>query len=172
MGTVSMIPPSVEIASESEGHAHGRESGVLIASWRGDVDLQQIQALVAYRSEMVKASFVGAIHMAEEHLRLPPADVRAVARAAVESRGDVRPAIALVIFGSGFAASAIRSVGTAIFTIRAGPPTRIFSDVKSAALWLSERVAPVSLDTGRLVAACEIIRRAGRTPSMRSGPSP
>ena len=26
-----MIPPSVEIASQSEGHAHGREGGILIA---------------------------------------------------------------------------------------------------------------------------------------------
>lgn len=162
-----MIPPSVEIASQSEGHAHGREGGILIASWRGDVTLPQVQSLLAFRDDMRKSLFLGAIHMAEEHIRLPPAEVRAAGRAGVESRVDVKPAIALVIFGSGFGASAMRSVGTAIFTIRAGPPTRIFSDVKSAALWLSERVAPATLDTGRLVTACELIRRAGRTPSLR-----
>ncbi len=162
-----MIPPSVEIASVSEGHAHGRENGVLIASWRGDVSISQVQTLIAYRDEMCKErQFVGAVHMAEEHIRLPPGEVRVAARAGVESRGNARPAIALVIFGSGFGASAIRSVGTAVFTIRAGPPTRIFGDVKAAALWLSERVAPVQLDTGRLVSACEIIRRAGRSPTL------
>lgn len=161
-----MIPPSVEIASQSEGHAHGREGGIMIASWRGDVSLEQVRSLVAYRDEMRKGLFLGAIHMAEEHIRLPPAEVRSAARAGVESRVDVKPAIALIIFGSGFGASAIRSVGTAIFTIRAGPPTRLFADVKSAAVWLSERVAPAHLDTGRLVTACELIRRAGRGPSL------
>lgn len=159
--TVSMIPPSVEIAGESADCAFGSESGVLIASWRGDVGMESVQALVAYRNEMLKDRFVGAIHMAEESVRLPPAEIRAAARAGVESRGDVRHGIALIIFGSGFGASAIRSVATAIFTLRAGPPTRIFADVKSAALWLSERVEPGALDAGRLVSACESIRRAG-----------
>lgn len=165
-----MVPPSLEIANESEGHAHGSESGILIASWRREVSLEQITAVLAYRNEMLRGQFYGAVHMAEEHLRLPPADLRAAGRAGVESRLDVKPAIALIIFGSGFAASAIRSVATAIFTIRAGPPTRIFSDVKSAALWLSERVTPVQLDTGRLVTACEAIRRAGRAPSEAPEP--
>jgi len=161
MAAPSMIPPSVEIASASPSHAFGSESGVLIASWRDEITMEQVQNLLKYRNGMLLHHFVGAIHMGEEGLKLPPADVRAASRAGVEARGDARPGIALIIFGGGFGASAARSVATAIFTFRAGPPTRIFSDVKSAAMWMVERTAPRHLDGGRLVAACEAIRRAG-----------
>jgi hypothetical protein len=158
----SLLPPSLDIASTGPSHAFGSESGVLIACWRGEIEMEHVQNLLKYRDEMRKRHFVGAIHMGEEGLKLPPADVRAAGRAGVEARGDLKPGIALVIFGGGFGASAIRSVATAIFTLRAGPPTRIFSDSKSAALWMAERAAPLHLDAGRLVAACEAIRLAAR----------
>jgi len=155
------VPSSVDIARADSECAYGSDAGVLIACWRGDIKVESVRQLLAYRDEMLKHHFIGAVHMVEEAVHLPPAEVRAAARAGVAARGNVRPGIAIIIFGSGFGAATLRSVGTAIFTLRSGPPTRILGDVKSAATWLSERVELGSVDPNSLALACESIRRAG-----------
>jgi hypothetical protein len=133
---------------------------VLLVNWRQQVLLDDVKGVVLCRNQMMKQEFLGAIHMSEPGLPLPDDECRRWARRSIETRPDQRAVIALVIFGDGFGASAVRSVGTAIFVMRAGPPTRIFAQATDAASWLAEEVA-ANIDVAKLAGACQQLRGIG-----------
>ena len=158
-GSQPEAPAPLEIVAASTHCAYGSFAGVLLVNWRLEVMHADVRAVVAYRNQLLKRSFAGAIHMAEPGLPLPDQEGRRLARLGMEARTVNRSAVALVIFGTGFGASAIRSLGTAIFSLRMGPPTRICSTTQDAAHWLTEKT-DASLDAESLVRACEALRKA------------
>jgi hypothetical protein len=103
-------------------------------------------------------SFAGAIHIAEPHLQVPEEAIRQTARRALEARRQQEAAIAFVVLGVGFGASAIRSVGTAVFALRRAP-TRLFADTDTAVKWMVEEVQAHD-DAAALAAACRALREA------------
>jgi hypothetical protein len=165
-------PPALPLTSElqvvnaSDHCAYGTFQGVLLVNWRREVTQHDVKAVVAYRNQLLKRSFAGAIHMAEPGLPLPDQEGRRLARLGMESRTANRSAVALVIFGTGFAASAIRSLGTAIFSLRMGPPTRICANATDAAAWLVAQTAD-KVEVEALARACEALRQAGLALTAR-----
>ena len=131
-----------------------------MVNWRREVILDDVRSVVAFRDRMLKGAFLGAIHLAEPGLQLPDEESRTLARSGMQARTGNGAPVALVIFGQGFGASAIRSVGTAIFALRAGPSTRIFSAALDASLWLAEQTAD-EVDAQALAEACDELRKAG-----------
>ena len=126
--------------SASPTCAFGAFQGVLVANWRTEVRLADVKGVVALRNRMMAHDFLGAVHIAEPGLPLPSEECRTQARAGLESRKGNASPVALVILGTGFGASAIRSVGTAIFALRSGMATRIFSSSEDAGRWLCEEL--------------------------------
>lgn len=160
MSPNTQVASELEIASASPHCAFGSFGGVLIVSWRREVLHADIRAVVAYRNQLLKRAFVGAVHMAEPNLPLPDAEGRRLARVGMETRTANRASVALVIFGTGFGASAVRSLGTAIFSLRMGPSTRICATTLDAASWLAEQSA-VHVEGEALAKACEALRLVG-----------
>jgi hypothetical protein len=158
--SVAQPPDSLDVVRASATCAYARFEGVLLVNWRQQVLLDDVKSLVQCRNQMMKQEFLGAIHMSEPGLPLPDEECRRWARRSIETRPDQRAVIALVIFGDGFGASAVRSVGTAIFAMRSGPPTRIFAQATDAASWLAEEVAG-KLDVAKLAGACQQLRGIG-----------
>jgi hypothetical protein len=150
----------LEIVGASAQCAYGCFQGVLLVDWRQEVVPAQVRTVVAYRNQLLKRGFKGAIHMAEPGLPLPDAESRRLARLGMEARTANRASVALVIFGTGFGASAIRSLGTAIFSLRFGPSTRICASTSDAATWLTDQSAE-QVRAEALAEACEALRRAG-----------
>jgi hypothetical protein len=66
-----------------------------------------------------------------------------------------------VVHGSGFTASAVRSIGTAVFAMRRGPPTRLFGTERDAVDWLL-RNCEATVTSGQRLDACARIREASR----------
>lgn len=159
----------LEVACASTNCAFGRFQGYLVVSWRIRVHLADVKSVVAFRDEMLATDFRGAIHMAEPGLALPDEPSRRWAQRGMAHRTDKHSAVALVIFGTGFGASAIRSVSTAIFALRSGPPTRIFGVVPEAIEWLAEQAVD-RVQTADFANACQELRRMDVVP-RRSMPS-
>ena len=158
--SVAQTTNSLDVVRASATCAYARFQGVLLVNWRQRVLLDDVKGLVACRDQMIKGEFFGAIHMSEPGLPLPDEACRRFARRSMEKRPDQRSAIALVIFGNGFGASAVRSLGTAIFALRSGPPTRLFAEAMEAASWLGEESGG-RLDVQKVAAACQELRGIG-----------
>jgi hypothetical protein len=150
----------LEVVGASAQCAYGSFQGVLIVDWRHEVLHAHVRAVVGYRNQLLKRGFCGAIHMAESGLPLPDSESRRLARLGMEARTANRASVALVIFGTGFGASAIRSLGTAIFSLGLGTSTRICASTSDAAAWLTEQSAE-QVQAAALAEACEALRRAG-----------
>jgi hypothetical protein len=148
---------SLDVVRAAATCAYARFSGVLLVNWRRQVVLEDIKGVVNCRNQMMKQEFLGAIHISEPGLPLPDDECRAWARRAMEAGPQRRTAIALVIYGDGFGASAMRSVGTAVFALRSGPTTRIFGQVAEAAAWFVEEVE-CGLDPALLARTCQELR--------------
>jgi hypothetical protein len=150
----------LEVVRASPKCALGRFGGLVLMNWRSEATHEGMKAAVDLRNEMLTSGvFRGAVHVVEAGLPLPDESLRQAARRAIEARQDNRSAIALVILGEGFAASAIRSVGTAIFALR-GAPTRLFASTAEAAKWMVEEM-DAHEDAQALASACEALRAAG-----------
>lgn len=154
------LDSELNIVSASERCAYGSFQGVLLVNWRREVLHADVRALVAYRNQLLKRVFCGAIHMAEPGLPLPDQEGRRLARVGMEARTKNRAGVAFVIFGTGFAASAIRSLATALFSLRMGPSTRICANPMDAAAWLVAQAAH-DVQAEALARACEALRRTG-----------
>lgn len=147
----------LEVVSASSKCALARFGTLVLINWRTEVTHDDIKSVLDLRNEMIaSASFSGAVHMAEPGLPVPGDSLRQFARRGIEARRDNRSAIALVILGEGFGASAIRSVGTAVFALR-GAPTRLFAHTSEAAAWMVDEMEAYE-DAKALVAACEALR--------------
>ena len=147
-------------------HAFGSCGGILIINWRTGLELEAVEALNSYRRSMLsKGGLRGAIHVAEEGMSLPAPAARAAAEASVKDPALRAAACALVVCGTGFGASAVRSLGTAIFALRSGPPTRVFSNLPEGCTWLLKYVDSAVLHQ-RLVEACTAIRQAAPRGSV------
>jgi hypothetical protein len=150
----------LEILRASTTCALGRFGGLVLVNWRSQVTQADVRALIQARDELRKSGrFVGALHIAEAGLPVPDEAVRQTAQRGFEGRRDQTSAIALVVLGEGFAASAIRSVGTAVFALR-GIPTRLFADTDAAAKWMVDEMQAYR-DERALAAACRSLRAAG-----------
>jgi hypothetical protein len=159
---LSLPPATLHIASAEVDHAFGSLGSALIVSWRTHIALDAVKSLVEYRDGLgIARRLSAAIHIAEENVVLPNAEARAAAERGVTDSAYRAPVCALVVLGTGFGASAVRSIGTAIFALRRGPPTRMFADVNAGAEWLLRNADP-GLTLRQLLAACEQMRNAGR----------
>jgi hypothetical protein len=80
-----------------------------------------------------------------------PADVRAEAERLSKEPAANLTAIAQVIYGTGFAASAIRSVATGMILIaRHARPTKIFDTLEHASTWLVPRMNELPEPVGKI----------------------
>jgi hypothetical protein len=158
---------ALEIASAASDHAFGSYGRILLVNWRTGVELPAVRALTTYRNGLVTrwGQLPGAIHLAEEGIALPSPEARSAAESSAGDAKNSAAACALVVFGSGFGASAVRSLGTAIFAFRQGPPTRLFATVPDAISWLMRQVE-IGVLYRRLVDACEELRVAKARPSQ------
>lgn len=130
----------LEIVKASHNCVLASFQGVVIANWRTVVVSDDVIASISERNRMLTAgTFRGFIHIAEPGLPVPDEALRQTARRAIEDRLRNKSPIALVIIGEGFGASAIRSVGTAVFALR-GAPTRLFATTDEAASWLVDKM--------------------------------
>jgi len=151
----------LEVVSASPKFALARFGTLILVNWRTLVTHEDVKAALDLRNEMIaSASFSGAVHVGEAGLPVPGEPLRQFAQRGIEARRQNRSAIALVILGEGFGASAIRSVGTAVFALR-GAPTRLFASTNEAAKWMVEEMEAYE-DATALVAACEALRIATR----------
>lgn len=148
-----------ELVGVSPTCAFGHTHGFVLADWRRAITLTDVLAVAALRDRLLEGRFRGAIHMAEAGLALPDEACRSAARDALEAHGHVTTPIGMIIFGTGFGASAIRSLGTAIFTLRAGRPTRVFSSIVSGADWMAESTGG-EVQAATLTNACAALRGA------------
>lgn len=93
-----------------------------MVNWRTEVTREEVKAVLDLRSELIaNGTFTDAMHVAEAGLPVPEDSTRQFARRGIEARRENRSAVALVILGKGVGASAIRSVGTAVFALRGRP---------------------------------------------------
>jgi hypothetical protein len=133
--------------------------GLVLVNWRSEVIRDDVEAVIALRKSMLADNtFVGSIQIAEPGLPVPDEALRETARRAMKARQENQSAIALVILGEGFGASAIRSVGTAVFALR-GAPTRLFASSDEAATWMVEKMRAYH-DAQALAEACRTLRAA------------
>jgi hypothetical protein len=151
---------SLDVVRASATCAYARFKGVLLVNWRRQVLLDDVKAVTLCRDQMLKQDFCGAIHLLEAGIPLPDDECRRWARRGIEARANHNPVIAVVIFGDGFGASAVRSVCTALFAMRAGPPMRVFAQPTDAAGWLAEETDR-RLDVAELIGACQELRSIG-----------
>jgi hypothetical protein len=150
---------TLEVVRASTTCALGRFGGLMLINWRTQVTHADIAAVVTLRDELLKTdSFSGAIHIAEASLPVPEEAVRRAAQRALETGREKAAAIAFVVLGVGFGASAIRSVGTAVFALRRAP-TRLFADTDTAVKWIVEEVGAHD-DAQALAEACRVLRAA------------
>jgi hypothetical protein len=160
MAKLNVAPTDLHIARVADDHAFGSCAGTLLVNWRTSVELAAVQGLVQYRNGLTaRGRLRGAIHIAEEGIALPSPEARAAAEASVRDAKNTAAACALVVFGSGFGASAVRSLGTAVFAFRQGPPTRLFATIPDAISWLMRQVE-IGIVYRRLGEACEELRAA------------
>lgn len=149
----------LEVLSASPKFALARFGTLILVNWRTEVTHEDVKTVLDLRNGMIaSAAFSGAVHIAEAGLPVPGDSLRQFARRGIEARRENRSAIALVILGEGFGASAIRSVGTAVFSLR-GAPTRLFASTAEAATWMVEEMEAYE-DAKALAAACEALRTA------------
>jgi hypothetical protein len=166
MAKLSLGSSDLQIASVATDHAFGSCGHILLVNWRTGVELPTVKALTAYRNGLVAkwGQLPAAIHLAEEGISLPSAEARSAAESSVRDATRAAGACALVIYGTGFGASAVRSLGTAIFAFRQGPPTRIFATVPDSISWLMRQVE-LGILYRRLVDACDQLRASKPRPS-------
>ncbi len=151
----------LEVVSASSKCAFARFGTLILVNWRTEVRHDDVKAVLDLRNEMISnAAFSGAVHVGEAGLPVPGESIRQFAQRGIEARRENRSAIALVILGEGFGASAIRSVGTAVFALR-GAPTRLFANTNEAATWMVEEMEAYE-DAKALASACEALRTAQR----------
>lgn len=149
----------LEVVSASSKFAFARFGTLVLVNWRSEVTHDDVKTVLDVRNEMIaNAAFSGAVHVAEAGLLVPGESIRQFAQRGLDARRQNRSAIALVILGEGFGASAIRSVGTAVFALR-GAPTRLFASTNEAATWMVEEMEAYE-DANALAAACEALRTA------------
>jgi hypothetical protein len=161
-GNASLPPPTFHVERADLDYAFGSVGGVLIVSWRSHVALEAVKKLVVYRNALaIQGKLLAAIHIAEENMVLPSPEARKAAEQGVTDNRYRAPACALVVQGTGFAASAIRSLGTAIFALRRGPPTRMFGTVNEGAEWLLRNTDP-GVNLRALLEACQKMRAEKR----------
>src|SRR5262249_19207414 len=72
----------------------------------------------------------------------PDGPVRQRARQSARESNEWIAAGATVVVGEGFRASTIRSVVLAVTFFTAGPPRKVFGDIRRGVTWLSERCPP------------------------------
>ncbi len=157
MLNLSGPPVKLEVGGVAAEYAFGYLGSVLLVQWRTGVTLEGVQGVARYRDRLASAGrLMGALHVAEEGISMPAPHVRAEAAVALRN-GTRASACALVTTGSGFGASAVRSLGTALFAMRGGPPTRLFATIPDGFTWLVGKVQATA-SHGELVTAVEQLR--------------
>jgi hypothetical protein len=166
------LPESARMLAGDETFLAAQFRNVFLSAWWGDTTVAKLRQVSAIQSEVARTcpkGFValGLIRSVNANL---PADVRAEAERITRDPAPGLRAIAQVIYGSGFAAAAIRSIATGIQLFsRNGRPSKIFDSLENAAAWLAPRMNELSDPAGAVTAAD--VTMAVRAIVARAAPS-
>ncbi len=120
-------------------HLAATYRNVFITAWWGDTTVERLKRVGEFQEDVARRMSKGFVALAlirSANTNLP-ADVRAEAERLSKTPAPNMKAIAQVIYGSGFAASMIRSVATGMQIVSRMPkPTKIFDTLETAATWL------------------------------------
>ncbi len=126
-----------------EAHLAAIHRNVYITAWWGETTAARLKRVGEIQTELARkwpAGFVALALIRSSNANMP-ADARAEAEKLSKEPAMNLKAIAQVIYGSGFAAAAIRSVATGMVLIARSPrPTKIFGTLENAATWLAPRM--------------------------------
>jgi hypothetical protein len=85
---------------------------------------------------------IGSLTMVSREATLPDGPARRRARQTTGESNAWIAAGATVVVGEGFRASTIRSIVLAVTVFTAGPPRKVFSDIRRGVTWLYQRSPP------------------------------
>ncbi len=165
MGAPNLTTPgSSALLGVAADHAFGGWRDFLVVIWRGETTMEGIAELEAHLAAFAAGQPDGVVlvTIVERRAPLPPGKVRdALARFMARS-ASIR-ASGVVFEGSGFRASAVRSVVTGLTMLAKQPyPHKVFATVEQASVWLVEetnRVMGRSYQPEDLIGGIEAIRR-------------
>ena len=134
-----VLPADTRIFVSDEAHLAAIHRNVYITAWWGETTVPRLRRVGEIQNELARKwpkGFVALALIRSANANLP-ADVRAEAEKLSKEPAANLKAIAQIIYGTGFAAAAIRSVATGMVLIARHPrPTKIFGTLEAAATWL------------------------------------
>ncbi len=161
---------SATIYQHDDQHVVGSWKNLLFTIFRGRTTLAAIHNSRQARDQLAAFHRAGIsmLVVVESHSAMPTADVRKALQEALEGGAGTTLLSAVVHEGTGFQASAIRSVVTGLNMLTRLPyPHRIFATVGDAAVWIGGNSA-CGLDPLRVVQIIHEVRRRtfGRDESV------
>ncbi|HEX4515297.1 MAG TPA: hypothetical protein VH054_17240 [Polyangiaceae bacterium] len=137
------LPGDTRIFVSDEAHLAAIHRNVYITAWWGETTVERLKRVGEIQNELARkwpAGFVALALIRSSNVNMP-ADVRAEAEKLSKEPAPNLKAIAQVIYGSGFAAAAIRSIATGMVLVARRPrPTKIFGTLEGAATWLAPQM--------------------------------
>lgn len=141
-------PASLAVLYSDPALAVGAYGPVHLCVYRDGLTAEGLEAANGHHQALMARhprTFV--LGMALPNLPLPPAEVRQRGAQLIQENGPHVEAAAMVLEGSGFWASAVRSVMTASFALARQPyPSKAFATGLDAATWISGFAAGAFLD--------------------------
>jgi hypothetical protein len=137
------LPADARVLASDEAFLAAIFRNVYLTAWWGDTTVARLRKVGELQSEVVRKcpkGFVALALIRSVNANLP-ADVRAEAERLTKEPPPGLRAIAQVIYGSGFAGAAIRSVATGMQLISRQPrPSKVFDTLEHATSWLAPRM--------------------------------
>jgi len=150
------LPAEARVLASDEAYLAATYRNVFLTAWWGETTVARLRRVGVIQGDVERQwpkGFVALALIRSANANLP-ADVRAEAERLSSQPSASLRAIAQVIYGTGFAAAAIRSVATGMQIVTRQPrPTKIFDTLENAAAWLEPRVAELPEPKGTLAAA-------------------
>ncbi|MCB9659467.1 MAG: hypothetical protein H6726_17615 [Sandaracinaceae bacterium] len=158
----SPSPASLTVLHQDATLSVGAYANVHLCVYRGELTLSGLEtANDHHRALMARHPRTLVLGLAQHNLPLPSAEVRQRGAHLIDENGSHVLAAAMVLAGTGFWASAVRSVMTASFALARQPyPSKAFATGVEAGEWLSRFDAGTVFGPEALAQALERLERA------------
>jgi hypothetical protein len=145
--------------------------GVVAFYWVGDADRSAMQFLGQLLDKQTagRTRHASAVHVVHERVALPDADVRGELMAMLQDYSSITGCVGVVLLGTGFWASAMRSALTGVRMVAMGaPPMKFAQSVEEIVPWFCathEERTGSAIHPSRITSALHHLRRLGEGPT-------
>ncbi len=142
--TVLRLEDDERVFAEAEGYRVVQWRNVLLTHWRAPVSMEGLDACDEASFDLAERyAKVMVLNVIQYGLEIPPSEVRKRATAVLAKTADHVAAVATVLPGEGFWASAARAaVATMTLLSRARHPHKVFGTTDEAARFVHPHVLP------------------------------